>query len=103
MNMRENNSRSKEVLGAYFRQGLKELGAALYPPGTVAQHAEYGMAGTRTPGEVADGLNGVDRKSASASRDGQTPSVLDQHIEQARERAATEREPEREDRHVERD
>lgn len=101
MNLRENLSRSKEVLGASFRQGLHELGAALYPPGTVAQHPEYGMIGTRTPGEVADGLRGVESKSPS--RDGQAPSVLDQHIEEARERAATEREPERQDHHIERD
>ena len=100
-NQKQSLSRSKEVLSAYFRQGLHELGAALYPPGTVAQHSEYGMLGTRTPGEVADGLRGGEGKSAA--RDGQTPSVLDQHIEQARERTATEREPEREDRHIERD
>ena len=56
MNPRENVSRSKEVLGAYFRQGLHELGAAFYGGGTAAQHSEYGMIGTRTPGQVADGL-----------------------------------------------
>lgn len=101
MNLRENLSRSKEVLGAAWRQGLHELGAALYPPGTVAQHPELGGIGTRTPSEVADGLRGIESKSPA--RADQAPSVLDQHIEQARERAATEREPEREDRHIERD
>ena len=101
MNWRENMSRSKEVLGAYFRQGLKELGAALYGPGTAAQHAEYGMAGTRTPGQVADGLRG--KNEPSVSRDEPAPSMLDQHIQQAKERAAPEPEQERDDRHVERD
>ncbi|MFO0858346.1 MAG: hypothetical protein U0640_13440 [Phycisphaerales bacterium] len=101
MNFRENMSRSKEVLGAYFRQGLHELGAVLYGPGTIAQHAEYGMAGTRTPGEVADGLRGSPGKEAS--RDAPSPSLLDQYIEQGREREAPQREPEREDRHIERE
>ncbi|MFO0831530.1 MAG: hypothetical protein U0637_06775 [Phycisphaerales bacterium] len=94
-------TRSKEVLSAYFRQGLHELGAALYGSGTAAQHAEYGMLGTKTPGEVADGLREAGK--AATSRDAPSPSVLDQHVEQARERPAPEREPEREDRHVERD
>ena len=86
MNFRENMSRSKEVL---------------YGPGTIAQHAEYGMAGTRTPGEVADGLRGSPGKEAS--RDAPSPSLLDQYIEQGREREAPQREPEREDRHIERE
>ena len=94
-------TRSNEVLGAYFRQGLHELGAVLYGPGSAAQHAEYGMLGTKTPGQVADGLRGPDQ--AATSRDAPSPSLLDQYVEQARERAATEREPEREDRQVERD
>jgi hypothetical protein len=79
MNLSENNSRSKEVLGAYWRQGMHELGAALYPPGTVAQHPEYGMIGTRTPGEVADGLRADD--STTPARDNAEPSQLQQHME----------------------
>ena len=88
MNPRENLSRSKEVLDAYFRQGLHELGAALYPGGTAAQHAEYGMIGTRTPGQVADGLRANDE--TTPAKDNTEPSQLQTHLEQAREREAPE-------------
>lgn len=93
-------ARSREVLGAYFRQGLHELGAALYGPGTVAQHAEYGLVGTRTPGQVADGLRG--REDAKQSQEVASPSVLQQHVDQARERRA-EPELQRPEPHLERD
>jgi hypothetical protein len=81
MNFRENMSRSLEVLSAYWRQGLRELGAALYQAGTAAQHPEYGMAGTKTPGEVADGVRAKEHRSTSRDdgpAPGQTvqPSVL---------------------------
>lgn len=103
MNLRQSAVRSKEVLGAYFRQGLHELGAALYGPGTAAQHAEYGMLGTRTPGEVADGLRGS--PSPQPAQEDRNPSVLDSylHPSAARDARAHEAEPERDDRHVERD
>lgn len=100
-NQKQSLSRSKEVLSAYLRHGAHELGAALYGPGTVAQHPEYGMIGTKTPGQVADGLRQPDEPATS--RDAPSPSLLDQYVEQARERAATDREPEREERQVERD
>ena len=41
-------------MGAMGRQGLRELRAAFYPESNVAQQAEYGIFGTKTPGEVAD-------------------------------------------------
>ncbi|MBL8696201.1 MAG: hypothetical protein JNJ88_19050 [Planctomycetes bacterium] len=37
---------------AMFRQGLSELRGALYAESNVAQPAQYGLYGTRTPGEV---------------------------------------------------
>ncbi len=88
MNPRENLSRSKEVLGAYFRQGLHELGAAFYGGGTAAQHSEYGMIGTRTPGQVADGLRAD--QSTTPTKDNAEPSQLQTHLEQAQEREAPE-------------
>lgn len=97
-NQKRSLRQSKEVLGAFFRQGLHELGAALYPAGTVAQHPEYGMPGTRTPGEVQAGRG--EKNGPAVSRDGPAPSLLDQHIEQAKERTAPEPEQER---HQERD
>ena len=74
MNLKENMLRSKEVLAAYFRQGAHELGAAFYPSGTAAQHPEYGMAFTRTPGEIADGMRGRE----TDARDNVEPSQLQQ-------------------------
>ena len=78
MTPKENWSRTKEVLGAQFRQGLHELGAAFYGPGTVAQPPEYGMIGTKTPGEVADGLRGKERHELSSPNENE-PSPLDKY------------------------
>lgn len=38
---------------AMFRLGLRELRAVFYPESDIAQPSEYGVFGTRTPGEVA--------------------------------------------------
>ncbi len=43
-----------EHAAAMARQGLRELRAAFYPESNVAQPAEYGIWGTKTPGEVAE-------------------------------------------------
>ena len=56
---------------AMFRQGLAELRGALYPESNVAQPAQYGLYGTRTPGEVAearkaDGERDMDEEPKSA-------------------------------------
>ncbi len=55
MDFRENMARTKETLLAEFRQGVRELGAALYGPGTAAQPPEYGMPHTKMAIEVAEG------------------------------------------------
>lgn len=101
MDLRENLSRSKEVLGAYVRQGLHELGAAFYGPGTVAQHPEYGMAGTKPPSMLVDGLRG--NADPAPQRDGAAPSALDAHLSEAKEQSVPEREPDRESREIERE
>lgn len=101
MNLRENLSRSKEVLGAYLRQGLHELGSIFYGPGTAAQHPEYGMIGTKTPGQVADGLRGTSDRGSG--RDEPAPSPLDSYLRDAKERSEQTREPERESREMERE
>ncbi len=54
---RQDNSYTKIGTGhasAMGRQGLRELRASLYPESNVAQHGEYGLYGTRTPGEVSE-------------------------------------------------
>ncbi|MEZ6212033.1 MAG: hypothetical protein R3B46_12405 [Phycisphaerales bacterium] len=75
MNPQENLSRSKEVLDAYFRQGLHELGAALYPGGTAAQHPEYGMIGTKPPSMVVEGLKGETDPAAAMTSDPRNSST----------------------------
>jgi len=101
MNWQENLSRSKEVLAGYFRQGLHELGAVFYGPGTAAQHPEFGLIGTRTPGEVTAGMRGT--QDRSSGRDEPAPSTLDSYLREAKERGEQTREPEREAREMERD
>lgn len=43
-----------EHFAAWLRQGLRELRAVFYPDSNVAQQPEYGLYGTKTPGEVAE-------------------------------------------------
>jgi|GEM_PF-2650558 len=50
---------------AMGRQGLRELRGAMYPESNVAQQPEYGLYGTRTPGEVQDERWGKDNQMDS--------------------------------------
>jgi len=100
MNFRENMSRSREVLGAYWRQGIRELGSAFYGPDTVAGHPELGMPGTKPPSMVVEGLKGA--HAPEASRDDLAPSQLASHLEQGRGRDL-QPEPERDARDIERE
>jgi len=93
MNFRENMSRSKEVLGAYFRQGLRELGSAFYGNGTSAQFPEYGMIATKPPSMVVEGLRG--EADPAPSRNDISPSQLDAHLQQGQELADVQQEIER--------
>lgn len=88
MNFRDNLRRSAEVLGAYWRQGLHELGSIFYGPGTAAQHPEFGMIGTRPPGLVTEGLR---PKKDTPSKDDAAPSILEERVKEA-ERARDDRE-----------
>ena len=85
MTWKENVRKSMETLSATWRQGLHELGAALYGPGTVAQPPEYGMIGTKTPGEVAEGRRAVEIDIHETPR-----QTLDERVKQAE----AQREPE---------
>ena len=81
--MRENMARTKEMLLAEWRQGLHELGAALYGPGTAAQAPEYGMPNTKMAIEVAEG-----QRAEDAAPDKEPRSILGERLaraEQARE------------------
>jgi len=89
MNLQENWRRGLETVSAYWRQGLRELGAALYGAGTVAQPPEYGMLGTKLPSEVAAGRSA----EPPNAHDVQHPTLADRvkAAEPAREPAAPER------------
>ena len=43
---------------AMLRLGLRELRAAAYPDSNIAQTPEYGLYGTKTPGEIAEAREG---------------------------------------------
>jgi hypothetical protein len=67
---------------AMFRQGLRELRGALYPESNVAQPAEYGLYGTKTPGEVAEARRADERDpDEEPAREG----VLDKWMGRTRE------------------
>lgn len=57
---------------AWFRQGLRELRAIFFPESNVAQQTEYGIFGTKTPGEVASGR----QPDSQASRMDQEPAAV---------------------------
>ncbi len=64
--------------GAMGRQGLRELRGMLYPESNVAQPAEYGLYGTRTPGEVAE-----ERRESEQDLDEEPRSVVDAQVKRA--------------------
>lgn len=72
---------------AMLRQGLAELRGALYSESNVAQPAQYGLYGTRTPGEVAEARRADDR-----DLDEEPKSVVAERLEMA-ERDNREPEP----------
>lgn len=73
---------------AMFRQGLAELRAAMYPESNVAQPTVYGMAGTKTPGEV------MQDKQGDLRDPDERPSILDERLKQVEnDRAGHEPEP----------
>lgn len=77
---REPDSQSKIGAGhaeAMFRQGLRELRGALYAESNVAQQPEYGLYGTRTPGEVAES-----RRSDGKELE-EEPGVLGSRLQEA--------------------
>lgn len=77
--MAKNESSPKLGAGhaqAMFRQGLAELRAAIYPESNVAQPTVYGIAGTKTPGEVMQDKQGEMRDPD------EKPSILDAYLKQ---------------------
>ena len=63
---------------AMFRLGLRELRGSLYPESNVAQQSEYGLYGTRTPGEVAES-----RRSEGYDLEEEKGSIVADRLKQA--------------------
>lgn len=72
---------------AMVRLGLKELRAAFYPESNVAQPAEYGLYGTRTPGEVAES-----RKDTGLDLEQEKDTTLGDRLQMAEARGESPRE-----------
>jgi hypothetical protein len=86
---KEQQTRQKIGAGhasAMARQGLRELRAAFFPESNVAQQPEYGVYGTKTPGEVAEDRRGDARDLEDESAKGRD-SVLADRLRQADSRA----------------
>ncbi len=73
----------EEHFSAWLRQGLRELRGALYPNSNVAQAPEYGLYGTKTPGEVAE-----DRRGDARDLEDEQPrnSILSDRLRQVESR-----------------
>lgn len=79
----------EEHLSAWARQGLRELRGALYPESNVAQQPEYGLYGTKTPGEVAQDRRGEGR-DLEDEKPPEGESILASRLKQAEARGRDE-------------
>ena len=70
---------------AWMRQGLRELRAAFYPDSNIAQSPEYGLYGTRTPGEVAESRD-LNARNPDEEGPRENDSVLADRMRQAKTR-----------------
>lgn len=79
---------------AMFRQGLRELRAAIYPESNIAQQPDYGLAGNLTPGEVAEARRNYDQNLEQEGP--KSDSILESRMRQSEQRtpARESREPE---------
>jgi hypothetical protein len=64
--------------GAMWRQGIAELRGAFFNESNVAQPPQYGLYGTRTPGEIAEA-----RRNEARDLDEEFGSVLVDRLRQA--------------------
>lgn len=64
--------------GAMWRQGLAELRGAFFNESNVAQPTQYGVWGTRTPGEVAEA-----RRADARDAEEEKGSILDDCLRRA--------------------
>ena len=83
MTFKENLAKTKEILLAYWRQGLRELSNAFYGAGTAATNPEYGTIATKLPSEIAKGMTMSNEQEPTNSD--QQLSPLEQAIERVPE------------------
>ena len=69
---------------AWLRQGVSELRGALYTESNVAQPPQYGLYGTKTPGEVAEARrdDGPEHNGRDRDEEASHESVLGSRLEQ---------------------
>ena len=75
---------------AWMRTGLREARNLLYPDSNVATTPEYGMYGTKTPGEVADARRSDASAELNPDEEMSQGSVLEGRLAEARSRAGGE-------------
>ncbi len=74
-----------EHASAMARQGLRELRNVFYPESNVATQTEYGVYGTKTPGEVAHDREGNPERDEEPQKSG---SIVDSRIDRAKAQPA---------------
>ncbi len=72
-------------LKAMGRLGVQEARSIVYPGSNIAQHSEYGLYGTLTPGEVAESRRGDDRDLDEESP--RSSSILANSMQKAKDRS----------------
>ncbi len=73
---------------AMWRQGLSELRGAFFNEGNVAQPPQYGLYGTRTPGEVAgDKLRDAVESNEARELNEEPTSILGERMDKAADMA----------------
>lgn len=72
--------------GAWLRQGLAELRGMFFNESNVAQPPQYGLYGTRTPGEVAEARKIDSRDLYGRDMDEERGSILAARMRQAEAR-----------------
>jgi hypothetical protein len=72
--------------GAWMRQGLAELPGMFFNESNVAQPPQYGLYGTRTPGEVADARDPQMQNIHGRNMDEEPGSILAERMRQAEAR-----------------
>lgn len=80
---------------AMWRLGMREARELGNPGGNMVQQSEYGLYGTKTPGEVEKARRGDERDHDEETKSG---SMLDDKLQQAKDRESERDDKDRDDR-----